>query len=520
MTRFAVGAIVALALLVWAAPAGAVGSRSVAPDGRSVTFATETPFVAADTDAFPDAYGWSRGVFSLAAAGPHTTLPEFISDDGARVIFQSGDALDPADTDTSWDLYETAGGVTSLVSTGPADPGDGFMIFRGASENGTRVYFETAAPLVAGDTDTQTDIYLRTGGSTTLVSASPAGSDGTTHDHQPVAVSRNGERVIDLTTERMTAEDTDSEDDLYEYFGGATTLISKGPVVDSTPSRLIVRGATPDAKSIAVLTQERFTSGDTNEEWDMYQFSRGRTTMVSSRSDGSSPACPGEIQRRVGLEQGTRSPPCEPFLFGQTDTGSKVLFYTRRPLDSTPGPLGTPSTDETGGLFEKSADGTIRLIDEQADLGGYGAIAADGSRYVVVTLAQRSPADTDDKYDIYLVEGATSTLVSGEAFAYHHGVVEVSRDARRVFWKAFDPLVPEDTDTDDDVYVNTDAGPRLALTGPADTDPDGQGEFIGASETGDRWFFLTTRRLVAEDTDAAEDLYQRHLDGTTRLLSP
>ena len=60
-----------------------------------------------------------------------------------------------ADTDTSIDVYERAGGQTTLVSTGPTGGNGAFHAsFRGASADGTRVFFETVESLVSADTDT------------------------------------------------------------------------------------------------------------------------------------------------------------------------------------------------------------------------------------------------------------------------------------------------------------------------------------------------------------------------------
>ena len=80
-----------------------------------------------------------------------------------------------ADTDSNhYDVYERTGGVTSLVSTGPTTTNaqvDAF--FRGASTDGTKVFFETSEALTAADTNARTDVYQRSAGTTTLVSTGP-----------------------------------------------------------------------------------------------------------------------------------------------------------------------------------------------------------------------------------------------------------------------------------------------------------------------------------------------------------
>src|SRR4051794_38768504 len=67
--------------------------------------------------------------------------------------------------------------LASGAATGaPATASD--MNFGGASSDGTIIVFETAASLVAEDTNGQTDVYKRTiGGGTELISADNANPD-------------------------------------------------------------------------------------------------------------------------------------------------------------------------------------------------------------------------------------------------------------------------------------------------------------------------------------------------------
>jgi hypothetical protein len=514
--------LVAVTIGAFAAPAGAVGFRDVAPDGRAVVFNAEIPQVAADTDSFFDVYSWNRGAFELASVSPasesYGSYSKFVSDDGTRVLFETKDRAVAADTDSSVDLYERVGGVTKLVSTGPADTGQELaMDYAAASNDGTRVFFETTAALVAEDTDTLQDIYLRTAdGTTTLVSTTPAGVSPAAHYLR--GVSRNGLRVVEWTSEAMTVADDDSNADVYERFDGGIELISKS-LVDTPPTGggMWVLHVTPDAKSVVVETHERMTAGDQNDDLDLYQFSRGRTTLVTSRSDGVSPKCD---ELRAPPPVGTnRGIPCQPLVQGQTDDGSRVLFTSPKPLATKPGPLGLPVTTAAGGLLEKTASGATRLIDEEGVWGG--KISPDGSRYITNTQAAHSSADTDDEFDLYRLENGQATLLTGTDDSSAGAFFDATPDLSRVFFDTFGRHDPADTDNRSDAYTNTPDGPRLAAVGPLQASSQGYGGVLGFSDSGDRWFVVTPLRLTADDTGSFDqDLYIRHADGTTKLLSP
>jgi hypothetical protein len=78
------------------------------------------------------------------------------------VFFDSRESMTASDTDGSVDVYERFGGTTTHISIGPAG-GNGafnaFMFETWLSNDGTRVFFDTAETLMASDTDTSFDIY-------------------------------------------------------------------------------------------------------------------------------------------------------------------------------------------------------------------------------------------------------------------------------------------------------------------------------------------------------------------------
>ena len=88
--------------------------------------------------------------------------PRSFSDDGSRLFFQSADALVPGDSNGAWDVYEYEDGFVSLVSDGA---GDHQSFLQDVSASGKDVFFATADELVGQDLDNRVDLYdARVGG--------------------------------------------------------------------------------------------------------------------------------------------------------------------------------------------------------------------------------------------------------------------------------------------------------------------------------------------------------------------
>jgi hypothetical protein len=79
-----------------------------------------------------------------------------VSDDGDRVFFDTADPLVPQDTDGTRDVYEWENGTVYLLSSGRSLSNNYFL---DSSENGGDVFFATTDGLVPGDTDGAYDVY-------------------------------------------------------------------------------------------------------------------------------------------------------------------------------------------------------------------------------------------------------------------------------------------------------------------------------------------------------------------------
>jgi hypothetical protein len=126
-------------------------------------------------------------------------------------IFDTGEQLVAADNDASTDVYERSSGTTKRVSAGQINGnGASSAVFADASADGTRVFFESSEKLVSADTDASTDVYERSDGTTSRVSAGNgpfnAGFEGASPD---------GSALFFATEEKVIANDDDGSVDIY-----------------------------------------------------------------------------------------------------------------------------------------------------------------------------------------------------------------------------------------------------------------------------------------------------------------
>ena len=388
--------------------------------------------------------------------------------------------------------------TTTLLSQGEGAcaPGCGNgafdVFFTGASAEGARVFFHTQEALVGEDGDTmQQDVYERSGGSTTWVSAD---GDATNADAIFGGASTDGTRVFFETNEALDPGDDDLTVDVYERAGGTTTGISTDgdEEVDAQ-----FAGASADGTRVFFETDEAL-GGDGDTTTDVYEHSGGTTTGISTDGDDSD----------------------YPATFaGASEDGTKVFFETEQSLVAADTDICDFGFDPVGcvDVYQRSAATTTGISTEDnnfSDTPFLGA-SADGTRVFFPASEQLVDEDDDSAVDIYERSGGTTTGRSTDGDgAFSATFAGASVDGSRVFFHTNEPL-SGDTDSSQDVYVHSAGG----ATGIS-TDGDGAfpATFAGASGDGSRVFFETDEPIPGTgDGDSSADVYERSAGTTTGI---
>ena len=279
--------------------------------------------MATDTDTRQDVYQRLNGVLTRVSTGPNGGNGDFAasyagsSADGSKVFIFTTEKLEAADTDNQSDVYQVSGGVTTRLSIGPnGGNGPRNAFFAGASPDGSHVFLQTSESLVSTDTDSSTDVYDRTGGTTIHVSAGAINGNGS-FPATYKGSSTTGSRYFFETQEKLASGDTDDEIDVYERSGSTTTWISFGPAGgNGDPLQSFhahFAGASADGFKVYFETDEVLTGDDIDPTVDVYQRQGGVTTRISTGPNGGNDEWDASYR-------------------GSIADGTKVWFQTNEPI--------------------------------------------------------------------------------------------------------------------------------------------------------------------------------------------
>jgi hypothetical protein len=429
------------------------------------------------------------------------------------------------------------------ISVGPQAGTNGPYVaeYRDSTADGSRIVLSTPEPLVAADVDNTWDLYMRAGGTTTLISAGTQDNEQADYD----AMSGDGSRVIFSTAESLDSADTDAAVDLYEWHSGTITLLSDGVGADQ-PQNVQFEGATPDATHVYFSTNEAITgpeAGEPTARNDIFERSRSTTTRVSVGLPGHDTS--------EGVSQ----------LYGVSPDGSRAYWGTSQTLD--PSDQDNHSEDiflTTGGTTTMLTDVTATGSDWQ-DHVHFDALSADGTRIAFTTGDAMSADDTDSDRDVYVTDGESdpqlvTTDTPDEAafnaanpgltrFAYTAGddidvrdlgdpastvatpgtgepvyFEDASKDLSRIFFGTQEALTSDDHDSAGyDVYEQHGSSRSLVTSGPTDPEDADQG-ISWVSDDGTRVFWESDSSMTGDDTDGGlPDVYEWSA-GASQLLSP
>lgn len=260
---------------------GDTGFGGISDDGAHVFFTSPdhlAPGDGAGLDVF-ERFNGRTILVSAPAPGGDGDDAGFVavggnSADGSRVFFHTGDGLAPEDDDGGYsDVYERSGGTTKLVSTGPSSmTGEGFAFFEGTSEDGSRVFFETNEQLTADDLNSDNDIYARSADGTSLASG-PTSADDPSPEVFYQGNSEDGLRMFFETPRRLDPADADSDEDIYENAEGQIALMSGPGLGASGGSEDVLRvhqAVSESGDRVFWITSERLVGADTDDRPDVY----------------------------------------------------------------------------------------------------------------------------------------------------------------------------------------------------------------------------------------------------------
>jgi hypothetical protein len=494
-------------------------------DGSKVWFATDEPLVSADTDTAVDVYQRSGGTTTLISVGQINGNGDYDADfmgasaDGTHVFFQSNEPLVSGDTDSGCidegdpsqrpcrDIFDRFNGTTTQLTTGGNGSFDADFV--GNSTDGGKVFFETSEKLLAADTDSNVDVYERSGGTTTLLSTGPGGGNGA-YDSHFSAASSDGAHVFILTEEPLIATDTDSGcvdqtgdparpcRDIYERFNGTTTLVSTG---GNGTFDAAFGAASSDGTRVVFVTNESLLAADTDTVYDVYQRSGGTTTLLSTGPNGGNGA----------FDAG--------FAAASADA-TRVFIRTNEKLVAS-------DTDSSLDLYERTGGSTTLASGGQINGNGavdvfYRGLTPDGTHLYFTTAEPLVSADTDTQQDIYERAGGTTTLVSAGQIngngAFPVAWRGVSDDGTRVFFTTRERLVTGDSDPvpgtcvsstcSVDIYERFGGQTYVISLGPTLDNGNKNATWEGSSPDGTRVYYETAKAQISSDTDTAQDVYQ------------
>jgi len=481
--------------------------------GNRVFFSTRERLTAADKDSAIDVYVRdlvkkettlvSAGDASCAVSGcgnadvAVSPVAEVFAG-GSVTFFVTTERLSSDDEDSGADVYRSdlSAEETTLISApaasctaGPCGGGASPVVFRGASDDGSKAIFMTGESLSGEDDDEEeVDLYERdvAGGETELVSTPGAGSEACPESASSCApaatssISPDGSHVFFESNERIAPIDDDDKQDVYDWASGVATLASVGEADQNGPADAGFLAGAANGTEVFFSTVDSLSSADSDAAVDVYARTGGSTELVSDKGPSCAPPKCGS---------GEKAPK---FEWVSAD-GNLAVFTTVEPLTDT-------DTDERADVYSRALPGGPTALvslpgptcksstcGNEAHVASFAGASTDGSSLFFVTdeaLAPTEPpgdpfafGDSDKAKDVYGRSGGETTLVSlghpndeGEYRGNEELPAQlraVSADGSAPFFTTDEQLRDADVDADEDLYARS--GTKTVLVSQANT---------------------------------------------------
>jgi hypothetical protein len=320
--------------------------------------------------------------------------------------------------------------------------------FAGASTDGSKVFFLTEQPLLNGDRDTDTDLYEA---EIEGVGAGGAGEGADAHMSRLIQVSRDPNAGQAAEVQGVARV---SQDGSHVYF------VARG-VLTNEPDRSLSPGhQTPTVGEENLYVYERDA-----------RYPDGHTAFVAT------------LRAADAEDWGARD--LRPV---QTTPDGRFLVF-QSTADLTPDQEGRA---EAGQLFEYDAD-TETLARVSVGQSGYNENG--NSSVYPATIAHQE----------YVIASPVNRFLS----------LAISADGSYIFFISEDALVPQALSGINNVYEYHEGQVALISDGrdAVRLDSESATELIGTDESGRDVFFTTADSLVPQDTDTQVDLYDARIEG-------
>lgn len=272
-------------------------NTAISSDGRYVVFRSDASnLVNGDTNGYGDIFlrDTQTGITSLVSSSSSSEIgnraswyPD-ISADGNFVVFESassnivaGDVPQIFDGIELWfsDIFlkNTITGAATLISSNSnGDFGNGDSFNASISSDGRYVVFDsTATNLVSGDTNSQSDVFLKDTltGVTTLISCTATGEQGNYGSYSP-SISADGRFVVFYTSaSNFVSGDTNENVDVFlkDTQTGALELISKSSSGEIGNNRSMYPFISADGSYITFSSEaSNLVNNDINGSFDVF----------------------------------------------------------------------------------------------------------------------------------------------------------------------------------------------------------------------------------------------------------